>query len=172
MSDLGCRPIDAEKPKLILTGIWHSDFGDVEFSWYTIPKYERIPPMAEILWNLEIGSRKLAREFLTEPHSLKIEGSEAGEFEHLVLAQIILPFEQKESFWELIKGRASGWAEGEFAICGMFMVTKEYFHELPNFDQAIRGMCRGPLMNLSEVDALSVELDMKLASLGRSTALK
>jgi len=82
---IGRRPIDAEKLKFILTGIWHLDLGDVKFSWYMILKYERVPPIAEILWNLEIGSRELAREFLTKPYSLKIEGSEAGEFKYLVL---------------------------------------------------------------------------------------
>jgi len=41
--------------------------------------------MAEILWNLEIGSRKLVYKFLTKPYSLKIKGSKAREFKHLVL---------------------------------------------------------------------------------------
>ena len=54
----------------------------------------------------------------------------------------------------------------------MFIIIKEYFNKLLNFDQAIWGMCRGPLINLSKVDALSIELDIKLALLGRSTALK
>ena len=39
-------------------------------------KYKRLAPIKEILWNLEIGSRELAYEFLTKPHSLKIEGTE------------------------------------------------------------------------------------------------
>ena len=161
------RPIDSEKPKLIMKGTWCSDLGDVEFSWFTTPKYERLAPMEEMLSSYEIGSRKLAREFLTKPHSLKIEGFEAGEFEHLIFAPIILPLEEKKSFWEAIEGRASKWAEGEFVICGIFMVTKEYFNKLPDFDQTVWGMCHGHLMNLSEVDALSA----KLASL-ESTALK
>lgn len=119
------------------------------------------------LWNLGIGSREFARRFLTGPHSLGVEGTEAGEFEHFILAQIILPLEQKKSFWEAIEGRAFKWAEGESVICGIFIVTKEYFNKLPNFDQTIREMCPGPLISLSKVEALLIELDKKLSSLGR-----
>ena len=85
------RPIDAEKLKLILTGTWHSDLRDVKISWFTTLKYKRLARIEEILWSLKIGSRELTWEFLTKPYSLKIEGPEAREFGHLILALIILP---------------------------------------------------------------------------------
>ena len=122
--------------------------------------------MEEILRNLEIGSRQLAREFLTKPYRLNIKGFVAREFEHLILVQIILPLKQKKSFWEVIKGRVSKWAEGEFVIYKIFIVIKEYFNKLPDFNKTIQGISSRPPRSLSKVDALFIELDNKLAFLG------
>ena len=85
------RPIDAEKLKLILTGIWHSDLGDVKISQFITLKYKRLALIEEILWSLKIGSRELAQEFLIKPYSLKIKGPKAREFGHFILVLIILP---------------------------------------------------------------------------------